>query len=130
MTVTKTPSRHTVTLGQKLDYNIAVASHGPDTALAVTLVDIVPKKTRFVAIRTSRGTCTLRPGTRLIICALGDMKKSAKAKIVLTVRPTSTGRIANRVAVNTGSTEPKPDNNVDSAVIRVKHTPRRPHFTG
>ena len=58
--VTKTASAGTVTVDETLTYTIKVENLGPETAMAVTVTDPLPKGTDFVSATSTQGTCALQ----------------------------------------------------------------------
>jgi len=73
LSVTKSaPS--TVVAGERLEYTIEVANDGPSTAVATTIVDMLPAGTVFVSGGGDGATCAPHPGApRMIVCPVGDL---------------------------------------------------------
>jgi uncharacterized repeat protein (TIGR01451 family) len=109
LTVTKTDSPDPVKLGENLAYAIHVTNNGPDTASGVILTDTLPEGVDFISAASSQGTCSETNG--VVTCQLGtlDMNKSVTATV--TVKPTSTGTICNKVALSTNGSAPETPTN-------------------
>lgn len=111
-----------VTVGQQVTYSLAVRNSGPGTAAAVAIVDRLPYNAALVSASSSRGGCT---GTRIVICALGNLSVGGSASATVVVRTFAVGP-ADHVASVEG---PTPDSstldNMDMATANVGPDPAR-----
>jgi uncharacterized repeat protein (TIGR01451 family) len=107
--------------GSQQAYAITVSNAGPSTALGVVMSAQVPAGTKFVAVSTTKGSCSHPAAgatTGTITCSLGDLASGASAingltlKIVLTAKG---GSILLTASANSPTTpDPNPANNASS----------------
>jgi large repetitive protein len=120
LVVTKTDTPDPVTAGTNLTYTITVSNTGTIDAQTVTLTDVVPPGTTFVAAATSQGVCSGNPN---ITCSIGTLPAGATATITLIVHvdpATADGTvIANTAVASTTTTEPNTSNNAATATTMV-----------
>src|SRR5437899_469072 len=120
-----------VSADSDVDFIAAVANNGPDTADAVTLVNLTPNDSTFVSVTQASGpsfNCSTSGGTTTCTAAEG-FPKDATATFILKyhVNPgTSVGtNISNEVTVTSTTTELETNNNdsVFSVAVSVEGTP-------
>ncbi len=97
--------------GDTVTYTVQVDNAGPDTALNVVVTDTLPSGVSF----GSTSGCVLDPNG--LPCSLGDIASGATAlfTIAVTVDGNVLGPIDNTVVATSGSADPNPNNNTDSA---------------
>ena len=120
--VTKTASAGTVTVDETLTYTIKVENLGPETAMAVTVTDPLPKGTDFVSATSTQGTCALQG--QKVVCSIGTLETGAAAKVssatvTLNVIPRKSGTITNTASVSSAQKDPVGANDSASATVRV-----------
>src|SRR5437867_4020754 len=120
-----------VSADSDVDFIAAVANNGPDTAEAVTLVNLTPNDSTFVSVTQASGPsfdCSTSGGTTTCTAAQG-FTKDATATFILKyhVNPgTSVGtNISNEVTVTSTTTELETNNNdsIFSVAVSVEGTP-------
>jgi uncharacterized repeat protein (TIGR01451 family) len=109
--------------GTEIDYTIAVANAGPDTAATLQVTDALPAGTTFVSLTAAGWTCTTPAvGTAgTITCDMATMAAAGSSTLTLRVAidAAATGSIANTAAVSTATGDPNGGNNSDSASTAV-----------
>ena len=97
-----------VTVANNLTYTITASNAGPDTALGVTVTDVLPAGVTYVSVTQSQGAYS---GTATVTCNLGAINSGANATVSLVVRPTAAGTVSDTATVATTSTDSVPGNN-------------------
>jgi uncharacterized repeat protein (TIGR01451 family) len=121
LAVTKTDAPDPAQVGQNLTYTIVVTNNGPQTASGVTATDQLPKNAGFGSVTTTKGTCTLKPQKRQVVCSIGDMINGDTVTIVIVVKPTQKGTITNTVSVSAASpADPNTANNTATQTTVVR----------
>src|SRR6185436_15949307 len=92
LSVVKTGSSTTGTVGQPFTYQIAVANGGPGPATGVVLSESVPDGVSLVSTTPSQGSCG---PTRQFGCQLGTINAGARATVTVVVTPTRAGTFSN-----------------------------------
>ncbi|WP_233423862.1 Ig-like domain-containing protein [Lysobacter capsici] len=107
LSVTKTVSNPTPTVGTNVTFTVTVANAGPSAAVATNVTDQLPAGYTFVSATPSVGTYNAGTG----VWAVGTLASGANAtlQIVATVLPT--GPYANTATATSSSTDPTPGNN-------------------
>ncbi len=115
-----------VTAGSNVTYTVTAGNAGPSNATGVTLTDVLPPGTTFVALEQTSGpdfTCTTpaagAAGT--ITCSIATLPAGASAAftIVLRVASTATGPIDNTASIASATPDPDPDNGSSTAPVEV-----------
>jgi uncharacterized repeat protein (TIGR01451 family) len=116
LTITKsvTPSR--VRIGDKAHYEIVVVNRGPDPAQDVVVTEVQPRGSQTLKVHTTKGTCV---GTRPASCSLGTLQPGERVVITTNAAPERVGRLTNRVATVSSTSDPDPDDNEARATVRV-----------
>jgi uncharacterized repeat protein (TIGR01451 family) len=102
ISVTKSASTSSATVGTNVTYTIVASNAGPELAGAVTVTDVLPSTLTFISSSTTLGSCS---GTGTVTCALGDLAAGASATITLVAKPNATGSIANTASIAATGTE-------------------------
>jgi uncharacterized repeat protein (TIGR01451 family) len=102
-----------VTVGSNLTYNITVTNLGPDNANGIVMNQTLPSGVTFISATSSQGT-TSHSGN-LVTCNLGNLNVGARARINVTVIPTSVGTAFSTATV--GGTQQELDLSNNSATL-------------
>jgi uncharacterized protein DUF11 len=127
LVVTKTPSRHTITLGQTVRYTVHITNRGPATAHDVVLAEERGNHQAIVAATPARYRCSTH-GT-LPTCLIGTLGPGQTATVTVLARPRATGLQPDRAVLVVGTAERSLRNNVARSAVRVRRA-RPPRFTG
>jgi uncharacterized repeat protein (TIGR01451 family) len=112
LSVVKTGSSSTGTVGQPFTYQIVVANGGPGPATGVVLSESVPDGVSLVSATPSQGSCGT---TQQFSCQLGSINAGAQATVTVVVVPTRAGTFSNLAAVTGNEPDPNPNNNAETA---------------
>ncbi|OYN96869.1 hypothetical protein CGZ96_11275 [Enemella evansiae] len=119
VTVTKTASTQTATVGDQVRYTITATGSGPSTATGVTVSEQLPAGATVLDARTVNGS--YQQGTWTI----GDLAPGQTATLELVVRLDRAGQAANTVRI--GAVEdPAGDDNTATATVTVNDKPVPP----
>jgi uncharacterized repeat protein (TIGR01451 family) len=118
LSITKTPSAAPYGTGALLTYTIVVTNLGPNTANAVTVTDVLPPNTTFVAA-TPGGLCSVT--TTTLTCTFPTLANGATGTVTLSLRPTTPGPLVNTATVSASAQnpDPNPGNNTATSTITV-----------
>ena len=106
------------TVGQPLSFDLTVTDHGPATAAAVIVTDLLAPGLLFSGATASAGTCTESAGT--VSCAIGDLANGATATVTVDAVPFRGGTIENSASVTATTDDPDATNNVSSTDVGVQ----------
>lgn len=127
--VTKAVSRKRIRLGESVTYVIQVTNDGPHTAQDVVVFEDSPAAGLIRSLRSSKGTCGVRPLPRR--CDLGVLSPGESVRIVARVQPTAVGLFTNRVAVGSTTASELVEVGRGAATLRTLRRPGRGiSFTG
>ena len=114
----------TVLAGSSISYSLAVSNAGPDTALAVVLVDTLPAGVTFLSAAGTGWAC-VASGSATVTCTRPDLAIGATAPVVtLVVRaPAIGGLLVNHATVSSSTSDPVADNNASAAPAIVQAAP-------
>ena len=117
LSITKTPSPGPYGTGSLVTYTIVVTNLGPNPAAAVTVTDVLPPNTTFVAA-TPGGLCTVNT---TLTCTFPTLANGATATVTLSLRPTIPGPLVNiaTVSASAANPDPNPGNNTATSTITV-----------
>jgi uncharacterized repeat protein (TIGR01451 family) len=117
LSITKTPSPAPYGTDSLVTYTIVVTNLGPNTATAVTVTDVLPPNTTFVAA-TPGGLCTVNT---TLTCTFPTLANGATATVTLSLRPTVPGPLVNTATVSASAAnpDPNPGNNTATSTITV-----------
>jgi len=113
LSVTKTVTPITVSVGGQVTATIAVANQGPDPATNVVVTALNEPAATLVSVKPSQGTCANRA------CQLGTIPPGGQATITVVARVTIVGVQVDTVLVRGAEVDPAPANNVASALVHV-----------
>jgi uncharacterized repeat protein (TIGR01451 family) len=111
LAVTKTNAPDPVGVDDELVYAVTVQNKGPNASLGTEVVDQLPSSVAFVAVTTTKGSCSHQAGK--VACSIGTLADDSVVKVKLTVRPQTPGTIVNHVHVTGTRYDPMHEN--DSA---------------
>jgi uncharacterized repeat protein (TIGR01451 family) len=116
LSVLKTASAATVSVGDQLTYTIAVSNAGPAAATGVTVIDSLPGSVTFVSASATQGSCT---GTTTVSCNLGTIASAAGATVTITVRGATPGTAVNEATVSATTPDPNTGNNTSTVTTTI-----------
>ena len=123
LSITNAASPNPVKSGADLTYTIVVKNGGPDTALGVSVTDVVPSGTTFVSAATTVGNCTGPNvgGTGTVNCKVSSAAFNAKFTVTMVVKvEAAAGSVIKDTATVSATTfDPKKSNNTASASTNV-----------
>ena len=105
VSVTKSVSPATVSVGDRVNATIVVMNHGPDPATDVVVTELPVPGATAISATASQGSCASGA------CQLGTIAPVAQLNIV--------GDAVDTVAVRAAEHDSDPENNVASALVRV-----------
>ncbi|MDQ8043621.1 MAG: CARDB domain-containing protein, partial [Patulibacter sp.] len=121
LSVTLTPDRTSVTVGQPITWNGVVANNGPQTATGTTVTLNLPDGLTDVSASTPGGTCTI--SGRTVTCTVADVPVGGIQKLTIVGTPTRTTAGADLTmgaVVASNQSDPSPaDNTTSSGVVAV-----------
>lgn len=127
LTITKTVSAATVTVGDSLTYTLTVTNNGPDTAADVVLSDVLPS-----TVTVEGGTSVNAPapdcsGLSPLRCSFGAMASGRTHAISVAVRTRAAGSLSNTATVSSPTRDPNAANN-SSTVTTTVNAPPTPQY--
>jgi uncharacterized repeat protein (TIGR01451 family) len=123
LSVTKSASAGTVTVGQNVTYTLKVTNNGPDVANLVSVSDTLPGGVTFVSASASQGSCS---GSGPVTCAIGTLGVGASATVTIVVTTTTAGSKTDTAAVTAPLTDPNAQNDTASATTAVASVAQAP----
>src|SRR6185503_5813904 len=121
LSLTQTDAPDPVLSGELVAYTLTATNAGPQSATGVTVSDTLPAGPTYDSATPSQGSCSQAAGT--VTCSLGTLANGASASVVIKVRPTATGTIANQATISSALADPHSANNTASATTTVSGTP-------
>jgi uncharacterized repeat protein (TIGR01451 family) len=123
MAISNTASPNPVKSGANLTYTIMVRNQGPDTAVTVSMTDVVPTGTTFVSVATTAGSCTAPPvgGTGTVNCTVSSAANGSKFAVtmVVNVNAIAGSVIKDKASVSATTYDPKKGNNAVNTSTNV-----------
>ncbi|MFD0322374.1 Ig-like domain-containing protein [Lysobacter gummosus] len=107
LSVTKTVSNPTPTVGTNVIFTVTVTNAGPSDAVGASVTDQLPAGYTFVSSNPSVGTYNAGTG----VWTIGTLAASANATLQITATVLPTGPYANTATATSTSTDPTPGNN-------------------
>jgi uncharacterized repeat protein (TIGR01451 family) len=114
LSLTKTVSPTSVTVGQNVTYTLTSANAGPDAANNTVVTDTLPAGVTFVSATPTQGTCA---GTVTITCSLGTVAAGGHATITIVAKVTSVGQFVNSANITGDPSDPNGANNRASVTV-------------
>jgi uncharacterized repeat protein (TIGR01451 family) len=109
----------TVRRGRSFRLRLAVRNKTTVPALNVIVASSIPAGMRLVGTRAAAGSCT-RPDARTVSCWIPRLARSARAVIVVTLRPRRCGRARLRGSVSSGQADLTRGDNNRVTALRVR----------
>jgi uncharacterized repeat protein (TIGR01451 family) len=119
VSVAKSVSNATPTVGQNVSFTITVTNHGPSPATSVAVTDQLPAALSYVTSVASAGSYDSTSG----IWSIGSLANSASATLQITTAVLNEGSITN-TATKSGEIEDDPNGNNDSSSVTLNAAPR------
>jgi uncharacterized repeat protein (TIGR01451 family) len=94
LAISKLPSSHTITAGQRITYTLTATNAGPTTVDAIVTDAFSPSVASYLTLVPP--ACT---GSAPLVCNLTDMIDNQALAIVATTYPTFTGILTNRAVI-------------------------------
>jgi uncharacterized repeat protein (TIGR01451 family) len=124
LSISKTASPSSLTVGQELTYSIGVTNKGPDSAPGVAITDNLPAGVALGSATASQGNCSSSSG--VVTCVLGALASGASATAQIKVTPQASGTALNQATAASGVGDPIAANNAASARAQVNAPPSPP----
>lgn len=116
--ISKSDSADPVATNDNFFYTIIVNNDGPEAALNVEVVDVLPASLTFTSVVQSQGSCSESSGT--VTCQLGTIAANGAASIGINVVTSGTpGTVSNTATVTTTSNDANQGNNSDTETTDV-----------
>ncbi|OYV92613.1 MAG: hypothetical protein B7Z73_04905, partial [Planctomycetia bacterium 21-64-5] len=121
LSVTKTASATTGTVGADLTYTITVTNGSANVATGVVAEDVLPPSSTFVSATTSTGG-SLSPVNGVLVDSIGTLGASGTETLTVTLKPTAVGAITNQAFVAGDQLDTDLSNNLASLTTSVQGT--------
>jgi uncharacterized repeat protein (TIGR01451 family) len=109
----------TADAGTNLTYTIVIENAGPDTAIAVQLVDPVPSGTTLVSIIKNSGPDATCGGTSTVVCDFPAFGAGDTANLTLVLNPGTSTTVTNTATVAGDSFDSDGTNNSDQVTTTI-----------
>jgi uncharacterized repeat protein (TIGR01451 family) len=116
LSLTKTASVASTTVGSSITYTIKATNNGPGSATNVTVSDPLPGNVTLVSASATQGSCS---GSTALSCSLGTLASGASVTATVTVTASAVGTATNTAAVTSNAVDSNPANNSASATTAV-----------
>lgn len=122
VSVLKTASAGSVTVGELLTYTIQVSNAGPDAATNVSVTDMVPTGAAIQSVAAGGGfTCVVNQQS--VVCDSASLAAASSADINIGVIPSVAGVLTNTAVVSHGANDPDDGNNTSTVTTTVDPLP-------
>ena len=123
LTLSKTSNRSTVTVGDRVAFELELSNAGPNATTDVVAEDVLPAGLEYVS-GSPGAPVTYYPGNRTLIWSVGDLPDGASKTLTLVVNATTIGSWDNVATVTaSGLPDPVASNDEDSATVTVESEP-------
>ncbi len=123
LSIVASASPDSVSVGQNVTFEIAVANNGPSDATNVVLTSQLPTGMSYVSSTTGQGTCTHSNG--VVACNLGTLSDASIISIV--AQATQAGTLSNNMSiVSSDISDLHADNNSTTSSVTVTAAPAPP----
>lgn len=112
--ISKTANITAAQTGDLITYTVIVTNLGPDTAVDVTVTDILPAGVNYVS---NDAGCVEASGT--VTCVFGSIVASGNQMVQLVVLATQAGEVSNTATVTSVVDDPDESNNSSTAVVTI-----------
>ena len=120
ISVTKTASADTVSVGEELIYTVTVTNNGTIDSTGITLTDTLPDEVEFVSSSIAPST----QSNNTLTFEIDDLSSGESTTFEMAVTPTTTGTIANSASVMSNTFDPDATN--DAIVLATTVTEPAP----
>lgn len=103
--------------GAEFDCTVTVANAGPNDATNISVTDTLPNVVFISATGPAGWNCAFAAGA--ISCGADLLAAGATAELVIRLRGDAVGNFVNSVVVDSNTTDPNPDDNVDDAPFEI-----------
>ncbi|MGI8904927.1 MAG: beta strand repeat-containing protein [Candidatus Sumerlaeaceae bacterium] len=114
--ITKTAPASAV-IGSNFDYTLTVTNNGPDTAVGITAMDVLPLNVTYVSSSSTVGTTSFELG--IVTASIPSLASGASAVITITVQANLAGPVVNTAEVSVLSLDSNPLNNVAITITNL-----------
>ena len=97
-------------VGTSVTYTITVTNNGPDAAIDVELIDVLPVGVGLVSVAPTTGACS---GSSTVVCDLGDLANGATETVTIVVNILTAGKLTSTATVSSAESDTDPSNNVE-----------------
>ncbi|HVX60008.1 MAG TPA: DUF11 domain-containing protein, partial [Pirellulales bacterium] len=118
LSVTKTASSASATVGQNETYTITVTNNSANAATGVVLSDVLPANAAFLSA-TANGV-SLTPLNGVLTDAIGSLGAGASATMTVILNPTAVGAIADTAVAASNQTDPNLADNLATLTTPVQ----------
>ena len=122
LSVTKSASPASVTVGGAITYTVVASNAGPSAASNVRIVDSLPAGVALSTVTQTQGSCA-SPTASSVQCSFGTLAPGQSATVTLVVKPSAAGTIVNSVTVAGNESDPAAGNNTATASTTVNPAP-------
>ncbi|MBX3059124.1 MAG: DUF11 domain-containing protein [Anaerolineae bacterium] len=112
--ISKTAVTNTVQTGDLITYTLVITNHGPDTAVDVTITDVLPTRVSYVS---NDAGCVAASGT--VTCVFGLIAVGSSETVQLVVMAVQPGEVSNTATVSSVLSDPDESNNSGTAVVTI-----------
>lgn len=115
LAVSQTANTNATYVGFHVIFTLTVTNHGPLTAFASAVRDVLPAGLSFVSASATTGSYSSTTG----VWTIGDLTVGASATLTLTATPTVTAAFTNSASVSSDNTDTNTANNTASVAFTV-----------
>jgi uncharacterized repeat protein (TIGR01451 family) len=112
--ISKTAVLTTAQTGDLITYTLVITNHGPDTAVDVTVTDVLPAQVSYLS---NDAGCVEASGT--VTCVFGLIPVGSSETVQLVVSATQAGEASNTATVTSVLADPDESNNSSTAVVTI-----------
>jgi uncharacterized repeat protein (TIGR01451 family) len=121
LSLTKTASVSSTTVGDQFSYTLTVKNGGPQDSTGTAVSDPLPSQVTLVSASASQGSCS---GTTTVTCSLGTVANGASATVTITVKAATAGTATNKASVTGALTDTNTANNAASVNVTINAAPK------
>lgn len=116
--ISKTAVFTTAQTGDLITYTLVITNYGPDTAVDVTVTDVLPAEVNYVS---NDAGCVEASGA--VTCVFGLIATGSSETVQLVVMAVQAGEASNTATVTSVLHDPDESNNSDTAVVTITGEP-------
>jgi uncharacterized repeat protein (TIGR01451 family) len=122
MAIRITTAATAVSVGEDVQWQLAVTNFGPGNASSVRVTISLPNGLTLISVTASQGTCSQM--SNAVPCDLGVIVNGASAAITVVARVDAVGTSTGSAGVNVASGDPNLENNALDLVVTATERPR------